>query len=94
LERLPNSIKLNIIKKFKKGFFILSFPSLKKFPSTKNIQMLQQQCITEQPQLTRYAEFVDKRNEKRNNSDCPLNCCRCPAFNCPRCYGVNFLKLE
>nr|CAD2122681.1 unnamed protein product [Meloidogyne enterolobii] len=37
--------------------------------------------------INKICEFVDKRNEKRNNSDCPLNCCRCPAFNCPRCYA-------
>nr|CAD2200868.1 unnamed protein product [Meloidogyne enterolobii] len=46
--------------------------------------MLHQQCITEQPQLTRYAEFADKRNENRN---CPFNCCLCPAFSCSRSYA-------
>ena len=48
----------------------------------------QQQCITEQPQLTGYAKQLDdKENENRRNYNyCPLDgCCFCPDCRCSDC---------
>nr|CAD2200126.1 unnamed protein product [Meloidogyne enterolobii] len=57
----------------------------------------QQQCITEQPQLTRYAEQLDdKRNEKRRIypdckcSDCGDCCNHCLPEDCMECLGDIF----
>nr|CAD2168996.1 unnamed protein product [Meloidogyne enterolobii] len=51
-------------------------------------QQQQQQCITEQPQLTGYAKQLDdEQNEKRrkNNDSGPLNCCFCGDCGCADC---------
>ncbi|KAL7074429.1 hypothetical protein ACQ4LE_006706 [Meloidogyne hapla] len=53
--------------------------------------MSQEQCITEQPQLTGYAKQLDEQNEKKqknNNCYCPPDCFWCPS-NCGDCGCVD-----
>ncbi|CAK5056107.1 unnamed protein product [Meloidogyne enterolobii] len=57
----------------------------------------QQQCITEQPQLTGYAEQLnDEQNEKRkkNNDSGPLNGCFCGDCGCVDCCDNNCLPTD